>query len=348
MIASSFSLDQSSENELISFLDELAASNPSVLGYHYPLYLKMLEAIGLGKLHLIVVRDDKGKITAFIPGLLKTNTIGSVYSSMPFFGPNAGVIYDRNHPHKTQIITSAVEGLFKTLEGVQLISASIYSPFEDEFSKDLYAKLLPDSEVVEKFTSFIRLDELELSSSLLYDLRKAEKSGVVIKAGNFEGCSTLIYEMYKKNCEDYGIPLKPFEAIDYLVKNSSEKATTNTYTAWLNDQMIGALIMVYSPTTASYYLPCSLHEYRSFQPTSLLIKYAMDRSIERGLKFWNWEASPSKESGVFKFKKKWGSLDGTYRIFIKPFQPREFFSELGQTAISSEFPFFFVFPFNRL
>lgn len=348
MIASSFSLDLSSEIELISFLDELALSNHSVLGYHYPVYLKMLEKVGVGTLHLIVVRDANHKICAFLPGLLKTSGSGTVYSSLPFFGPNAGILCHREHQEKAKLIKCCFDFLFDSLQRFDMVSASIYSPFDDAFSLQEYTSIFSDAEVVDKFTSYIPLAQLNLSSSLLYDLRKAEKSGVVIRTGNFEGCAQQIFEIYKKNCEDYGIPLKPFEAIDTLVAQSQENGVTETYTAWVDNTMIGALIMVYSPSTASYYLPCSLHEFRSFQPTSLLIKHSMDKSIERGLKFWNWEASPSKESGVFKFKKKWGSMEGTYRIFVKSFKPKVFYTELGQTAISSEFPFFFVFPFNRL
>ncbi len=348
MKAEIFSLDKSNEHELIAFLNRVSAVNHSVLGYHYPQYLKILEKIEVGKLHLIAVKNESNQWMAFLPGMIKTTSIGTAYSSLPFFGPNAGIIADPVDLAEDELIQMTFDFLKSSLSELDIVSTSIYSPLDDFKAQASYEKALRPDEVVEKFTSFIRLDHLQLSTSLLYDLRKAEKSGVEIRVGNFEGAAEQIFSIYKKNCEDYGIPLKPKECIQELVIQSQPDSFTETYTAWLDGKMIGALIMIYSPCTASYYLPCSLHEYRSFQPTTLLIKYAMDRSKERGMRIWNWESSPSKDSGVFKFKMKWGSEDGTYKIFINTYKPREFFGELGQSSISSEFPFFFVFPFNRL
>ena len=121
-----------------------------------------------------------------------------------------------------------------------------------------------------------------------------------------------------------------------------------TYLACKDNKIIGALIMIYSPGTASYYLPCSIHEYRSYNPNTFLIASAIEDAKGRGIKIWNWESSPSKDSGVYKFKQKWGSIDSSYRIYIELHKEKNYFSDYGADSLAKDFPYFFVFPFNLI
>jgi hypothetical protein len=337
------SMNKQVAQDVEAFLDELALSNHSVLGYHYPFYLHMLELIGIGEAIAFIARNDSGMVVGYMPTMVKESELGKVISSLPFFGPNAGVLCATH---------DVIEPILNCLKGwiaeQRPISTSIYTPFEDHRAESIYASLMPDALRIEKFTNFIKLDSLSFNSGLLYDLRKAEKGGVVVEATSDIALVPDIYAIYIRNCEDYGIPPKPYACVEELVRSSASNNRTATYIARKDGQIIGALIMIYSPITASYYLPCSIHEFRSLQPTSLLIHHAMMECKKRGLAYWNWEASPSRESGVYKFKKKWGSEDGSYSIFILPGRPKEDFAAWGQEGISRAFPFFFVYPFHLL
>lgn len=343
IVVQSCELNDSLAAEVAAFLESLAKSNHSVLGYHYPFYLEMLRHVGVGQPLVFIARDSSGEIVGYMPALVKSAEMGCVISSLPFFGPNAGIL-----SANIECVDPIMRAFNLWIEENNPISASVYTPFENPEAETIYAQHLSGALRIEKFTNFIRLDNLSLSSSLLYDLRKAEKSGVIIE----ETCDTAlapdIYEIYIRNCHDYGIPPKPYSCIETLIQKSASNKGTATYVARLDGRIIGALIMIYSPITASYYLPCSIHEFRSSQPTSLLIHHAMVESQKRGLKFWNWESSPSRDSGVFKFKKKWGSQDGTYSIFVLPRRPKEDFAAWGRQGISDAFPFFFVYPFHLL
>jgi hypothetical protein len=334
-------------DELEGFLKKCAGASTSILGYHYPLYIEMLEKIGIGEPFCILVNDES-QLIGYLPGFIKSSNLGAVYSSMPFFGPNAGLIYEPTLSNIDQIHSEVFDFLFKNLKDLDIVSASIYSPFMNEKVWELYDRSIQPTHVIDKFTSFIDLDNLELNTSLQYDIRKAQRSNVEIRTECSADAIKALYDIYKKNCLDYGIPLKPMECIEFLMNRSNTNSTTETYLAYHQNELIGGLIMMYSDVTASYYLPCSIHEFRSLQPTTLLIKHAMDMAQQRGLKIWNWESSPSKESGVFKFKMKWGSQDGSYKIYVKSFRNPDFFRQLGSEEISRNFPFFFVYPFNLL
>lgn len=330
--------------ELEDFLHRTAASNHSVLGYHYPFYLQMLTHIEVGQPLFWIARNESGSIVGYLPGMLKQSDWGQVWSSLPFFGPNAGVISNRD----PQVVEALFAALRSWMAETQPVSVSVYSPFDDEAAETHYDALFADAVKVEKFTNFIPMDALELSTSLQYDLRKAERSGVIVEETSDVRCADEVYAIYIRNCMDYGIPPKPKTCIEHLIAQSATNSGTRTYLARHDGRIIGALIMIYSPATASYYLPCSIHEFRSLQPTSLLIHYAMMESKARGIRYWNWEASPSKESGVYKFKKKWGSVDGRYAIYVMPGRSKEQFAAWGKEGIAEKYPFFFVYPFYLL
>ena len=155
------------------------------------------------------------------------------------------------------------------------------------------------------------------------------------------------YEIYRQNCEDNGILAKPWECIEFLSEEKLLGKHAHFYFAILDSKVISGLLVLSSPSTASYYVPCTLKDYRSHQPGTLLIARAMEDAKARGLKYWNWENSADR-SGVFHFKKKWGSVEQEYRIYVKALQPEERLRQLGRERIAEMFPYFFVWPFEKL
>jgi hypothetical protein len=330
--------------EIGAFLDQVASTNHSVLGYHYPFYLHMLQAIGVGRPMAFISRTADGSLSGYLPFLTKETEIGKVMCSLPFFGPNAGVICRKDE----QIESALVTAMKAWAAQEDVMACTIYTPFDDDRAMERYKEWLPEALMVEKFTNYLHLQDLKLDNSLLYDLRKAERMGVTIETCTDAAFAGEVYDIYIRNCNDYGIPPKPVDCMRRLMEQSRHHSGTATYLARHEGKIIGALIMIYSPSTASYYLPCSIHEFRSLQPTTMLIHHAMKESITAGRRIWNWESSPSAESGVYKFKKKWGSLDGRYAIFTHARRGPDFFRSLGASVIAEKYPFFFVYPFHRL
>ena len=258
------------------------------------------------------------------------------------------------------------------------ISCAIYTPFQfGDFG--LYEKALPRWEVVERFTQYQRLDadvrdpaaksrvefrdggsnstivEDEVSAArtvpgkgIRYDLRKAQRLGVTVSSEVTTERMATFFSIYEQNCHEFGIPLKPRTAVEWLGRTELVGKHTRLYFAFHEGEMIGGLMMVWSPKVASYYIPCSLTEARSLQPSTVLIDAAMTEAREQGIEFWNWESSPGRDSGVYQFKKKWGAVESEYRIYIQTFAGQDRLRELGRAGITREFPYYFVWPFDRL
>jgi hypothetical protein len=338
-------LSSRNEDELISFLNTLGRTTPSILGYHYPFYRDMLVEIGVGQPVYLGARLN-GRLVGLLPAFARRSAAGVVCSSLPYFGPNAGVLYSDKEA-RAEIHTALLQALLSRAEQDKALSCSIYTPLLfDEF--DLYDVVMPQAIVVDKFTQYLDLETATWSKKINYDLRKAERLGVEISKEVTPERVETFYTIYQQNCYDHGIPLKPKKCVEFLVDEGILGKHTDIYFAFHRDEMIGGLLIIWSSLTASYYVPCGLASARTLQPGTLLIEQAVQDARARGIRIWNWESSPSRDSGVYRFKKKWGAIEGNYRIYVQTFQPREIFQQLGRDGILRHFPYYFVYPFDLL
>jgi len=106
--------------------------------------------------------------------------------------------------------------------------------------------------------------------------------------------------------------------------------------------------VLWGPRTVSYYLPCTLAEARALQPGAALIDHAATQARVAGRILWNWEGSPNRECGVYKFKARWNAREVPFRIRVEAQVPPDTFRALGRDRITAAFPSFFVYPFNLL
>lgn len=72
----------------------------------------------------------------------------------------------------------------------------------------------------------------------------------------------------------------------------------------------------------------------------------MKEAINRGMHYWNWGGTWASQSGVYTFKKRWGSTDYPYYYYIQLFSP--VLRTCTQDELLKEYPYFYVLPFNLL
>jgi hypothetical protein len=240
-----------------------------------------------------------------------------------------------------------LQALLTHVRGDGALSCSVYTPFLFE-NFELYDAVMPGATVIDKFTQYLDLNSAVWTSDVAYDLRKAKRLDVEVSKDISTERVEAFYGLYTMNCLEYGIPLKPKECVQRLFSEDVLGRHSDVYFAFCKGEMIGGLLMIWSPLTASYYIPCTLPSARTMQPGTVLIDRAVQDARQRGIRYWNWESSPSRDSGVFQFKKKWGSTEASYRVYAQTFRPDETFRNLGKDGIQREFPYYFVYAFDRL
>ncbi|MFC2150222.1 GNAT family N-acetyltransferase [Calditrichota bacterium] len=334
--------DDESLHHIIRLIGE---HNPNLLAYHYPYYRDLLISEGLGEGCFFLLEDDD-KIVGLLPGMIKTGKYGSMFSSMPFFGANGGILLEDGLDN-SQVIPEALKLLHAYLTAnYDMLGVSIYTPF---YNEDLAPYRLLDIEHlwVDKFTQLSDLND-DWPKKVRYDIRRAAREGVKVITETDAAMQDKFFEIYVQNCQDYSIPQKSRALVDKLFELHKSNPNVMVHLAEYEGEIISGLITLRSFQTVSYYLPCNLPEFRSLQAGTLLIDEAANEAKQAGARFWNWESSPSRDSGVYQFKKRWGSEEQPFGILIIPGKSIDEIKQIGRQQLQEHYPYYFVIPFDKI
>ncbi|MCC7418326.1 MAG: GNAT family N-acetyltransferase [Acidobacteria bacterium] len=341
-------LGPDADDRYAAFLDHLAVRSPRVLAYHHPIYRDMLAGAGAGT-PLYLGAFDGPDLVGALPGFVAESGHGACYCSLPYFGPNAGVLTDEGREGSAEVHRLLIGAVLRTMrERRAPLTAVFYAPFLFD-CWELYRAPLGDVLEVDRQTQYLDLPSLgPFDAKLAYDIRKAERAGLSVTTDATDETLRLFYGVYEENCREHGIPRKPFAAIQTLVRRGAPGGLARTYFALQGNTLVGGLLVLWSAQVASYYVPCARADARPLQPGTLLIDRAIRDARAAGLRYWNWEASPPDRAGVGAFKQKWGSQASSYKIFVKRFCDESRLSAIGAAELGRSFPYFFVYPYDRL
>ncbi|ACB33667.1 hypothetical protein Lcho_1399 [Leptothrix cholodnii SP-6] len=344
--------DLSPENDaqVCAFLDALGRHTPEVLAYHYPFYRDMLAQVGAGTPVYLGARCD-GELVGLLPAFMHRGELGATCTSLPFFGPNAGVLCSAPPGALWRDIHAALlEALIARARQADAWACSVCTPFlSAHFER--YDAAMPQALVVERSTQYQMLQTLadtQHAGALARNLRKAEAAGIEICTEPTPERVECFYAIYRQNCDAHGIPLKPRIALDRLMSEGLSGRHARVSFAYRAGEMLAGLLVLVSPRTVSYYTPCTRAEDRALQPGVLLIDRAMRTARAAGQTHWNWESSPGRDSGVYRFKQKWGAREAGYRTYVMALRDEQAFRQLGRQRLAAAFPWHYVYPFDRL
>lgn len=326
---------------IVAFLAKVSQTRMDVVYYNTPEYIQTLVRFGIGTDYsLLALRGEE--IVAYLPGMLSGPALPLVYCSMPFFGANGGVIYDAQRIGAIEAHDALLGRLFHELAEMGAATASIYTPFLTQ-ERELYGRVLAPNFTVERETLYTDIDGFNIPKKLSYDIRAALRQGVEVVGKPSEQDFDWFYSTYVASCTLKDIPVKPKQILEQVAKSSGALFLT----ARFENVNIGGLLVLYFGNTASYYVPCYDEAYKKLQPNSLLIFHAIQQLKALGVRYMNWEPSPGRDSGVFKFKRKWSNGNSRYCIYTYTFSQFEKIREMSVSQVTSTYPYYFVYPFQH-
>ena len=145
-------------------------------------------------------------------------------------------------------------------------------------------------------------------------IRKAIKNRIEVEIDNNQ-CDFLM-KTHIENISRLNGTFKQKSFFENLNVFFKEGIDYNIYVAKINGRIISALLLFYFNGTVEYFMPVVDFEYKNLQPLSLIICKAMIDSIEIGFKKWNWGGTWKEQSGVYRFKSRFGAKDFKYSYLI--------------------------------
>jgi len=308
---------------------------------------------------IYLVAKLNGNIVGVLPSFLKKNAkYGNVINSLPFFGTHGGPVVKSTIENQLQIkrrLLLAFKDLAK--ENDCISSTLITTPFENS-SNFIQETLKPDftDSRITQITTFHKTDNIEKTIMNTVEkrcrnaIRKAQKSGIEVKFAEDMRYTKTLFEMHKEGMEKKAGIVKPWRFFEILFEEfpMGQSSNVKILFAWKNNEIIAGLLLTYYKNIVDYFTPVFKAEYSSLQPNTLLIFEAMKDSLRNNYNIWNFGGGGDRLSGVYKFKQSWGTKDYPYYYFTNIYREINDLQNLRQEDISSEYRWFYVFPFTQL
>jgi CelD/BcsL family acetyltransferase involved in cellulose biosynthesis len=291
-----------------------------------------------------LVAVDGGEVQGILPLMAAGERGGRVWNSLPYYGSHGGVLAASPAAGDALLnayadIAADATTLASTVSPNPFVEAPGPAPLHNVLDRRI-SQQTPidfDDDVEERIMGVIE-------GSARRNVRKAQRSGIVAEVD--PGAMSDLVRIHRENILSIGGLAKDmrfFETVQGIFESGHD------YDLWVGRHegvVVAALLVFYFNETVEYFTPTVEHDFRALEPMAVVLLAAMAAAARRGMKRWNWGGTWESQSGVFRFKRKWGAIAKPFCYYTQLNDrslltwPRERFAE--------KFPHFFVVPFSAL
>jgi len=320
--------------------DAFLIQHEGCMFYHSTQYKDFLEKLLNCESHYLLAIDNN-EIHGVLPLIMMNGKYGFVINSLPFYGSHGGIVAKTQNALLT--LTQAYNDL---LDQPNIAAATLVSnPF---FEVD-YTHLKYDL-IDKRIGQWINLPNnianllTQFDSSARRNIKKAINAEISVAVDN--DAIDFLQTTHNQNMQSIGGIAKSNAFFKIITEIFEPNKNYKIFVAKKNDTYIAALLLFYFKDFVEYFTPVIQEEYRDKQPLALIIHEATKDAIDNGYKIWNWGGTWITQDSVYRFKKKWASLDKEYAYYVK-INNKQLFSSTREELLK-EYPNFFVIPFSKL
>lgn len=278
----------------------------------------VIRGLGPDEPYLLLGRNN-GRPVGVLPLYLYRGKFGNIMTSVPQPGPLGGIScvdgYNEKESLYKALITYAAD-LGREKECCLL--TIITNPFAHDDA--LYKKfLLPEYEL-ENFTQFIDLnnsDYVITSKNIKRDLKTSISGGVTIKEAVSAYDFDALYKIHsKRQVEISAIPLDK-RLLENIFNIACRANKAKIFLAYHDGSIIAGWILIHDKLIADVFVIAADSAFDRIFPNFALADYSIRWAQGKGTRLYNWQSSPGRSSGVYKFKTRWGSKEAGYYFFSK-------------------------------
>jgi len=323
---------------------EFLNSCDSALFYHTLEYKNFLQSLLFCEEEYYVAIKDKA-IVGVLPLLKKHGKYGVVYNSLPYFGSYGGIVSTNE-----VAFNILLDKYNKIILADEVASSTMIHPtFNDSHLKNKVKHTLTDERIglvtsIGKQDNFKENKIKDFHPDTRYSIRRAIKNSIKVLIDNTK--IDFLQDLHVGNMKIMNAKSRGEEFFSLIDKYFTPGKHYDIYVAKKDEKIISACLLFYFGKYVEYTIPVIVKEYRTYQPLSLIIYTAMCDFSNKGYEFWNWGGTWMSQGGVYKFKKKWGSMESKYYYYIYINNNNIFHS--SQKELENEYKGFYVAPYDKL
>ncbi len=296
---------------------------------------------------IFLICEVNGVDVAGVPIFLFSGKYGAIMTSIPQPGPAGGIFHISNLSSKSRyvIFERLIDRIIQISKKNKclLFSSNTNQIIDDSL---IYKKLLMPQYIFNNFTQFIDLDKRQCrSSSLNYNVNSSMKNGLKFFIDDEKLYFDKWYKIHVKRNKEIGI-----EPLNKILFHSILKNKNNVKLACviLEDKIISGCVFIFHKKILDIYMISFDSDYAKIKPNYFCIESLTRFARSKGIKYFNWQSSNFIGSGVYKFKKSWGSKHSDYQILTKLFINISELRKIGLSNIIEAYPNHYLLPYDAM
>jgi len=319
-----------------------------------PVWADVLRRLGPDEAHVLGCRAGGG-LLGVLPAYRFAGPLGAILTSVPQVGPIGGVAL-RDEARADAVYPRLVAAFLALASETGCALATIVtSPFWPDAAR-YRAVRAPDFEL-ENACQVLDLEEAlddagkvrDPSPHLRRNLAKAERGTLAIDEAQTEDNVAAWYEIHAARHRAIGATPLPRELFRACLEVAvpADKARFLFVRRTDSGALVGGALYVHHGMVVDALMPSVASEALELRPTYLLALHSMRWARRRGIRFYNWQASPPG-GGVHRFKQQWGSEDVPYSFLTWVTGDARALVSASVADVKEGYPGHYVMPYDRL
>jgi hypothetical protein len=307
--------------------DALFAACPAAFVQQSSQWAEAVAPLGPDRVILLLFHDGTRDV-AGLPLYLFAGPSGPVLTSVPQPGPLGGVFVRPGVP-EGDVEEAYARLLARAVDLAQahqcLTLTLITNPFQPDLER--YRRhLSPDYELA-NFTQYVPLPEAVADgrlvvrdalrrSNLSRALKRAHEAGFTVTEAATEEDLRAWHVVHAARHTALGarpLELRLFEGLHRRL-SSTQRAL------WLvrrGDEIASGCFFVLHQDVLDVYMLSAAPAHLEDAPNFLNTEHSLLWAAGRGVKVYNWQSSPARDSGVYRYKVQWGSREASYSFVTR-------------------------------
>lgn len=319
------------------FYTAFLARHPHAMLYYTLPYRDLIQAHLQCQADYFVAMDEDDEVRGILPTMTQDGPFGSVVNSLPFFGSHGGVLAETNEA------ASALWQHWAAIAAQAAAATAITNPFNEPVPYTLAGH---DTAHIGQMTQLPQSSDSEailaaMEPSAARNYRTALAHGIGVMRGDDQ--TWLLHDLHRESLAVVGGTIKSIAFFHAIPHHFRAGRDYRIYFATLGGHIIGALLMFQSGCCVEYFTPAVRTAYKALQPSALLLVAAMQDAIQAGVRLWNWGGTWASQTGVARFKTKWGGLPHPYRYLTRVNNPDILTADRAE--LLAAYRGFYLYPF---
>jgi hypothetical protein len=331
--------------DILEFLDSLEF----VPAQHDPRWSQVYAKLDNEEFYIIVARENR-KIIGISNFTVFRGPLGAIVHANPYMGyGGCSCAADR----RGELIPSIMTALLDWACNSGCVTVSVATPPFSEELFDLYIDAMRPDHYYRNFYQYHYLNEHPLEKlkpkrrqAFTSEIKRAKSSGITITRAVDVSQLDAWLDIYEARYAFIGArPLpRTFHKMLWETFAPIDKAQLDL--AYNDGELLGGTLFLVGRGIVDYFSTAFKTESMNLYPGTLILHDALYRFIELGIKRFNWQSSPGRDSGVYNFKKRWGSLEGEYLILTKVLGDAKVFTSKTLSEVRDAYGAHFVLPYS--